>query len=804
MSTLQYPASAPAGAPPAHIGPYRLLHLLGAGGMGEVWLAQQDEPQRQVALKILRGAATEELRERFRREAELLAALEHPGIARIYAAGSADGVSYVAMEVIRGSDLRRHVREHSLGARERLRLLAEVCKAVHYAHTRGVIHRDLKPENIVVDEHGQARVLDFGIAHVMREDLTRMTAAGQVLGTLPYISPEQLIGDGARIDPRCDVYALGVIAYELVAQRLPLPQLTDATLLSAIRTVLDELPPRLAKVQPAARGDLDTIVMKAIARDPAQRYGSAAELAADIERYLAQRPIEARPPTPGYLLSMFVRRHRVLAAATLLVLLSLIAATTVSLWFAFAAQQRLAERESVNRFLTRMLTAADPEHALGEKLSVRDVLDVARGELNGRSDLPADSRAQLQRTLGNTYVGLGRAEDGLTLLRAAHDDLARRLGADALETRRLEIEIAHAIGAAGREAEADAAVLPVLKALSGNDEQTVRLRIEAQLEYGQMLDLRGYFDKAEPVLREALASSKRINGEDGETTLDVAAALSQVLQHNAQYTESLPLAESVAQRMNARFSREHPRTVDAWAIVAHNLRDMAEYRKAEAIYRENLAIQERVLGNSHPQTQVGRVSLAAVLALDGRAAEGAPLARLAHDTLTRELGADAELTRNAASLRAYTVSETGAWDEAADIYRGLLTQARANPGGPTTNDLPDYNNLANALMRLDEFEQAQATFDELLPLAESLLGREHLHYGLFENNYGECLRRQGKFRPARAALEHAHDIVGKQLGAEHPRTRMVGERLRQVYEALGLREEAARLAVAATAETPAP
>jgi len=199
-----------------------------------------------------------------------------------------------------------------------------------------------------------------------------------------------------------------------------------------------------------------------------------------------------------------------------------------------------------------------------------------------------------------------------------------------------------------------------------------------------------------------------------------------------------------------------------------------------------------------------RVSLAAVLALDGRAAEGAPLARLAHDTLPRELGADAELTRNAASLRAYTVSETGAWDEAADIYRGLLTQARANPGGPTTNDLPDYNNLANALMRLDEFDQAQATFDELLPLAESLLGREHLHYGLFENNYGECLRRQGKLKPARAALEHAHDIVGKQLGAEHPRTRMVGERLRQVYEALGLREEAARLAVAATAETPAP
>jgi eukaryotic-like serine/threonine-protein kinase len=761
---------------PAAIGPFRVLRLLGEGGMGRVYLAEQDAPRREVALKVLRAAAGSEALQRFEREAALLAALEHPGIARIYASGSADTPSgplpYLAMEYIRGRDLISHARAHDLSPPARLRLLAAVCRAVHHAHTQGVIHRDLKPANILVDEQGQPKILDFGVARAIgHEQFTRMTAAGEILGTLPYMSWEQLVGD-ARIDARSDVYALGAVGYELLAGAPPYPGLAQTTLLGAIELVRNSDPPRLSRAAPTAAGDVETIIMKALAREPAQRYGSAAELAADIERHLAHQPIAARPPTARYLLGLFVRRHRALSAAAGLIAVALVAATAVSLRFAWSearargeAETRSAELAAVNDFLRGMFAAADPAQALGERLTVREVLDAAVREIDAGDALPPAVRAQLQRTLGNTYVSLGLAARGLALL-----DQAAAAAPDAAVRESLRLEQVQALKAAGRESDARERLEAWLPQLAGVAPATQRLRLAAETELTEVLILQGFPEQAEAQLRRTVPEAEALLGVQDDIALQAGYNLALALHHLTRYDESTTQVQQVIDRLQARFGGEHPRVQLARDVMALNYREQARYAEAEAIYRQTVATRQRVLGDDHPQTRAAEVSLAAILALDGRATEAAAVARTAHESLRRQLGEDAELTRNVASLRAYTVSETGAWDEAAQIYRGLIAQAEANAGGPTVTDLPDYNNLGNALKKLGRHAESVEVFETLLKHAGTLVGPDHLHHALFQMNYADGLVQLGRTAPARAAYEQAIPVLRRDLGAEHPRT----------------------------------
>jgi tetratricopeptide (TPR) repeat protein len=768
---------------PEQIGPFRILRLLGEGGMGRVYLAEQTSPRRDVALKVLRAAAGAEAQQRFQREAELLAGLEHPGIARIYASGTAATAAgplpYLAIEYVRGRDLIAHALQAGLSMPARLQLLAAVCRAVHYAHTQGVIHRDLKPANILVDDQNQPKVLDFGVARVIgHEQFTRMTAAGEILGTLPYMSWEQLVGD-ARVDARSDIYALGALGYELLSGQPPYPGLLQTTLLGAIEAVRNSDPARLSRLVPAAAGDAETIIMKALAREPQQRYGSAAEMAADIERLLAHQPIAARPPTARYVLGLFVRRHQALTAAAGLIAVALVLASAISLRFAWAeskarsaAEARSAELAAVNDFLRDMFTAADPEQALGERLTVRDVLDVASREIDANAALPPAVLAQLQRTLGNTYVSLGLGSRGLELL-----DAAERAGGSELADRdQLRLERIQALKAAGHDAEARSQLEAWLPEL-GASGQAQRLRLTAETELTEILVLQGFPDQAEAQLRRTVPQAEAALGEHDIVSLEAGYTLALALHHLTRYDESTTQAQRVIERLQARYGNDHPRVQLARDVIALNYREQARYTEAEAIYRDTVATRQRVLGADHPQTRAAEVSLAALLALDGRASEAASVARAAHESLKRQLGESAELTRNVASLRAYTVSETGEWDEAAEIYRGLIAQAESNADGPTVTDLPDYNNLGNALKKLDRYPEAVQVFETLLRHARTLVGVDHLHYGLFQMNYADALAKVGRSEPARTAYEQAIPILRRDLGDDHPRTQRAVEAL---------------------------
>lgn len=345
-SPLDRNGSSPAGMLNAKVGPtllkqvgrYRILKLLREGGMGAVYEAEQDNPRRSVALKVIRpGLVTPSLFNRFTQEAQILGRLHHPGIATIYEAGMGeDGQPYFALELVLGVALDEYVRLRSLTLPARLELMARVCDAVHYAHDRGVIHRDLKPSNILIDESGQPKVLDFGVARVIDDERpsgTGHTRTGQMVGTLNYMSPEQVMAQPGGLDRRSDVYALGVILFELLTGRLPYP-LEHVPLPQAVELICHREPEWLGVIDPRYRGDVETILAKALEKEPSRRYSSAADLADDIRRYLRHEPIRARPPSALYQLSKFARRHKALVSGVAAVFVALTAGLIATAIFA--------------------------------------------------------------------------------------------------------------------------------------------------------------------------------------------------------------------------------------------------------------------------------------------------------------------------------------------------------------------------------------------------------------------------------------------------------------------------------------
>jgi WD40 repeat protein len=377
---------------PGRIGPYRVLRLLGEGGMGRVYEAAQDFPRRTVALKVVRfGTIAPSMLRRFQQEADILGRLQHPGIAQIFEAGQTDvdgqALPYFAMELVDGPPLTRFAEQRGLSVRQRLELIIRVCDAVHHAHEKGVVHRDLKPGNILVDALGQPKVLDFGVARaaeIAGHPAITMTMEGQILGTLAYMAPEQAQGGEGKAAPAADVYALGAIAFELLTGRPP-HDLAGLSLATALHILMHEPAPRVGGLDPMLRGDVETIVGKALEMEPARRYANAAAMGADIRRHLESRPITARPAGRLYRARKFIGRHRALAAGAAATLVTLCSGLTVSIVLGLAerAQRQLAqERETQARgyalkasgtLVNAALAARDPSHpwpAVGQLDSV--------------------------------------------------------------------------------------------------------------------------------------------------------------------------------------------------------------------------------------------------------------------------------------------------------------------------------------------------------------------------------------------------------------------------------------------------
>lgn len=449
QSLLEDPEPLPPTPSPEFIGPYQVRRIIATGAMGTVYEAFQEDPHRVVALKTLRrDVTTPSMLRRFQLEAEFLGRLRHPNIAQIYDAATHDegagAQPYFAMEYVQGSTLTDHARAAQLGIRERIELLVKVCDAVRYAHGQGIIHRDLKPDNILVDEHGEPRILDFGIARATNADTrvtTLETGVGVLVGTIPYMSPEQVSAEG-KPDARSDVYALGVLLYELLADRLPY-DLRGKSIPEAVRIIQENEPSSLGTVNRELRGDVATIVAKALEKDPSRRYQSAADLVADLRHFLRDEAILARPASTFYKLRKLARRNPALVGGITASFVLLVAGILGTTWQLQATRDEVARFKELSEFVmdtfTMLSPAAvvdtfDPPSGDGSLPAVETLLVDAARRLETTFDRWPETRADLHLRLGLTFWGIGRFDDARSQLEHAFRIRKEHLGDEHVDT----------------------------------------------------------------------------------------------------------------------------------------------------------------------------------------------------------------------------------------------------------------------------------------------------------------------------------------------------------------------------------
>jgi len=669
--------------PGLRLGRYSLRRRIASGGMGTVWEAEQDRPKRTVALKTIRlGFATEERRQRFRLETEVLGRLRHPGIAQIYEAGthddSAGSFPYFAMEFIEGArDIMTFAEEAGLERPARIALFAEVCDAVHHGHQRGIVHRDLKPGNILVDPSGQPKIIDFGLARATPLEhsiTTAETAAGALLGTLLYMSPEQLAADPAEVDTRSDVYALGVLLYQLVTGDLPHD--TRGLSIQRMIAVLRESEPKRPTGVPT---DLVWVIFRALEKDPSQRYPSASELAADVRRFLKHEPVLAGPPSLRYRIVKLVRRQRVLVTTTSLVLLALAAGVAGVMWKAREARTEAAVAVRLNDFFAELLESPTPYQG-GRDVPMGDVLDAAAARIAEAFPDRPDVQARLRVSIGKALQQLGRYEEARPHLELAVASALAEFGELHPTTVEALFNYATVLRRTNHLAEAEAGYRKVAgiqaRLLGPEHYRTSSTRVSLStvlLEQGkneEAAELVGALLDILPTDQEPLPGDSPADVH--RVAMSILSNQVNVLRLQGKPEEALLQAEQATAYGEEHLGPDDPDTALAYALYANRLWELGRLEEAEEVYALALDLMRESLGEMDSNLLGLLNNYVQFLLAQGRHAEAEPLAREAY--VQASAGRSIHLPRlRSGFVRA--LLETGGEEEAMQLLRRDLGES---------------------------------------------------------------------------------------------------------------------------------
>ncbi len=751
------------------LGPWAVGRQIGAGGMGTVHEAVRadDQYQQRVAIKFLRRIADGDVAaQRFRRERQMLASLQHPRIAALLDGGvTPDGQPYFVMEHIDGVPITTWCATQRLSVRERLRLFHDVCDAVRAAHRQLIVHRDLKPGNILVTADGAVKLLDFGIARLLSdgdEGAQTHTAVGARAFTPEYAAPEQIRGE--RTATAADVYALGVVLFELLTGRRPLA-VSGLSMDAMERIVREQEAPRassqltqahaeslgLRSIERARReiaGDLDAIIGMALRKEPDRRYSSVDAFMDDVQRHLAGAPVSARPDGVGYRLGKFVRRRRVETAAAVIAVVSLVGGTAAAVQQATRATQEAERATEVLSFLTDMLGAAKPD-ALGPDTKIREVMDTAALRLDAAAPSPA-LEAELRRIIGGTYLALGEYATADSQFQRSLAAMQRASRPDDAQRARVLLDAGIARLELGRFAEADSVLHDVSRLHAS-------LRNITPLERSTLLDTRaqvlsrlGRNAEALPLFRESLVLHRQYFPDDAESAVPTyvsAAVVASDLGFHAA-------ADSLLQQALALEARDPTsngtRRTGILSVRAGTLERLGQMDSAEATYREVVTLREKLLGPGHPALAMTMMNLGDHLRRRGRYAESA------------------QFTRRVVALRGGSLDETHPALAAAMMQLGL------------------------ALGKLDSAAVGERWVREALRLRTASLPDGHWLLASTRGALGEVLTGAGRYPEAEALLLPAERQLSAELSHNNQPVQDVWGRLIALYRAWKRPAEVAR------------
>jgi len=787
---------------PANIGPYRIVRLLGEGGMGIVYEAEQVHPHRTVALKVIKpGFAGRELRRRFEYESWALGRLHHPGIAQIYEAGLGPP-PYFAMEFIHGKRLLEYAESRRLALRQRLDVMLKICESVHHAHQRGLIHRDLKPSNILVDGSGQPKILDFGVARAIDSGTpaTGETVSGQLVGTLAYMSPEQTLGDPLEIDVRSDVYSLGLVLYELLAGHPA--YYVGRALPEAVRIIREEEPAPLSSIHRTYGGDLEIIVAKALEKDKSRRYGSAAELAADIRRYLENEPIVARAPSFTYRLQKFVQRHKGLVSATLALFMVLVAGIVATTWQAARATQAgyaaLQERDrstaaekKANRERDRALEAeraATVAEARASRERNRAVSEKERADTEAATANAINSFLQddLLAQAGASAQAEGDVRPDPNLkVRAALDRAAARIGGRFAEQPLVEASIRQTIGSTyvdlGLYGEAQPQIeraVSLRRRVLGDDHPAT---LESMSWQARVLRGRGDYIAAEALFRKIVEVRRRVLGEAHRDTLASMSLLASVYRIEAKDVQASALLAKVVELQRRVLGDEHPETLITMDNLAGAERNQGKYEEAHRLFTKVLESRRRVLGAEHPDTLLSITHLALELRYEGKYSEAETLWSQLLETDRKVRGDEHVDTLTTMNTLAILYRLRGRYAQAEEMLTNALEIERRKLGDEHPATLISIGELPGVYLAQGKYVQAEIGYIKILEIYRRLLGEEHRDTVRVMNNLSSVYLAQANYAEAEALLDKALEINRRLRGETHPMTMLNRHNLAVLY-----------------------